>query len=265
MRKGWSTVAALLFVSSVFCRPDKDGVFQTDIAGGKPAEFYPFYVFIFSVGAAADRKPCGGTIIAPNVLLTAAQCVAQKHPQEIFVVKKDFTKIGWDEGRDKVLFIKNYLVHPDYVPWNYPFSHVHNDVALLYLNGSLDLEQPNYGKLPLCDASEDYPETTAIGLGETSWEGHFPDVLMEVDLPLRHDCTTWYYDFNPAKQVCYGEVLEKDACQSDSGGPLVYKENGKVKCLHGIMSYGWACGGFAPGVYARAGYYKDWIMSNMSN
>ena len=265
MRKGWSTVATLLFVSSVFCRPENDGVFQTDIAGGKPAELYPFFVSVYAYDLEYEMKVCGGTIIASNVVLTAAQCVAQRNPKQISIVKSDFTKTNRDRSGYEVFSIKNYLVHPDYVPWNYPFSHGHNDVALLYLNGSLDLEQPNYGKVPICDASEDYPKATAIGLGETSWDGTDSEVLMEVDLPLRHVCKEMYRDFYPEKQVCYGEMFKKDACPGDYGGPLVYKENGRVKCLHGIMSYGWICGGYAPGVYERAGYYKDWIMSNMSN
>ena len=258
MGKSWITVAALVSVSSVFCRPENDGVFQTDIAGGKPDELYPFFVSMFSVEAQSNVELCGGTIIAPNVVLTAARCVARRNPKRIFVMK-------YDVGCDENLNIKNYLVHPDYEPDLDDFR-ANNDVALLYLNGSLDLEQPNYGKLPLCDASEDYPEATAIGLLEgLSLEKHISRALQEVDLPMRHDCKGWKGFFNPEKQVCYGESKGRYGCRGNPGGPLVHKENGKVKCLHGIASYSLSCTWKPPGVYARAGYYKDWIMSNMPN
>ncbi|XP_035204662.1 clotting factor B-like [Stegodyphus dumicola] len=66
----------------------------------------------------------------------------------------------------------------------------------------------------------------------------------------------------------------KDACQSDSGGPLMYKNN--YQNLHfyqsdipwilvGIASFGFLCGepGY-PGVYTRVSNYMDWIENKIN-
>ena len=48
-----------------------------------------------------------------------------------------------------------------------------------------------------------------------------------------------------------------DACQEDSGGPLVCKMNGKYN-LVGIVSSGKGCGIY-PGLYTDVSRYMDWL------
>lgn len=50
-----------------------------------------------------------------------------------------------------------------------------------------------------------------------------------------------------------------DGCAGDSGGPLLYKFNGRYQLL-GLSSWGFGCGltGY-PGVYTYVSYYRNWI------
>lgn len=50
----------------------------------------------------------------------------------------------------------------------------------------------------------------------------------------------------------------------DSGGPLMYQENGGSWTIGGITSYGYGCSkrGF-PGVYVRTAAYASWIKQKM--
>ena len=56
--------------------------------------------------------------------------------------------------------------------------------------------------------------------------------------------------------ICAGdEKGGKDACQNDSGGPLVVNN-----VLYGIVSFGIGCGrADFPGVYTNVAKYASWI------
>lgn len=65
-------------------------------------------------------------------------------------------------------------------------------------------------------------------------------------------------------QMCAGdEAGGKDACQGDSGSPLVAEEDGNF-VLTGIVSAGIGCGSKVyPGIYTRVSSYVPWILENM--
>lgn len=57
--------------------------------------------------------------------------------------------------------------------------------------------------------------------------------------------------------ICAGSE-GKDSCEGDSGGPLMYQENGKRWVVIGIVSWGKFCGEY-PGVYTNVKYFLPWI------
>lgn len=55
----------------------------------------------------------------------------------------------------------------------------------------------------------------------------------------------------------------KDACQSDSGGPLYYFERDIGRMLQvGVISYGLACATTKPSVNVRVTSHLVWIVSS---
>ena len=59
-----------------------------------------------------------------------------------------------------------------------------------------------------------------------------------------------------------------DACQSDSGGPLVVPRSSSdaTAIIYGVVSFGRKCAlPNAPGVYARVAKYLGWIQSYMNS
>lgn len=53
----------------------------------------------------------------------------------------------------------------------------------------------------------------------------------------------------------------KDACQSDSGGPLMWVDSNRRLQLVGVISYGLGCATSIPGVNTRVTQYLSWIVS----
>ena len=119
-----------------------------------------------------------------------------------------------------------------------------HDITILELAEELDLNVYT----PACIAKTtdattfDGQTATVAGWGVTSSGGSFPSPFVphEVDVPViaAADCP---YSKEDTSELCAGFIEGgKDACQSDSGGPLTYKANGQ-HILIGDVSHGISC------------------------
>lgn len=69
----------------------------------------------------------------------------------------------------------------------------------------------------------------------------------------------------PEKHLCAGGEKGKDVCMGDSGGPLMYDNDGTYEAV-GIVSFGASkpCGKkFVPGAYTNVHKYLPWIYENI--
>ncbi|KAK7794177.1 hypothetical protein R5R35_005374 [Gryllus longicercus] len=104
------------------------------------------------------------------------------------------------------------------------------------------------------------------GWGTTEFGGATSNVLMKADLYVQSpaQCSAVFGNAVSYRQMCtynYG----KDACQSDSGGPLFWQDP-YTRRTHvvGVVSHGIACATDSPGVNTRVTYYLDWVASVVS-
>jgi secreted trypsin-like serine protease len=233
----------------------------TDVPNGK----YPFMVTLQyePFGPSAyDRHACGGTLIGPQAVLTAAHCVYGLTPEiiedlSVIVGRTQLTDTSQGQSRG----ILEVFVHPGYNPEagiGVP------DVAVLILDDIVTGIQPVQLATPGTDALERPGRVvTAIGWGNTVQQETFPggggfvgaDRLQEVNVPIVSDdeCEISYDgSVEPAYEVCAGRT-GKDTCQGDSGGPLFAAIPNSTRVVQiGITSWGFGCGaaGF-PGVYTQ--------------
>uniref|UniRef100_A0A336LUB3 Phenoloxidase-activating factor 2 n=1 Tax=Culicoides sonorensis TaxID=179676 RepID=A0A336LUB3_CULSO len=226
---------------------------------------YPWQAAILKKDARESVYVCGGTLISPFAILTAAHCVQPNNAYDLRV------RLGeWDVNHDVEFYpfverdVSSITIHPQYYAGT-----LENDIAILKLDRPVDLAQaPHIGIPCLPDTRNDFTGkrcwTTGWGKDAFGDFGKYQNILKEVDVPvishgqcqaqLRQTRLGYTYNLNPG-MLCAGGEEGKDAW----GGPLVCEQN-NVWYLAGIVSWGIGCGhANVPGVYVRVSSYRQWI------
>ena len=201
------------------------------VIGGQTAgaEQFPSIAALVTAGApAADGQFCGATVIAAQLVLTAAHCVEGATPSSVEVVTGR-SRLS-DERSGRRTAVTRIDVHPD---WRSRFT----DAALLHLASPVQVPA-----LALAGSSDGAPGLVAgvAGWGQTSQdEQSASDELRWAPLTIRSAsaCRAGHgSDYDDARMLC-ASGDGRDSCNGDSGGPLVTTASGTTR-LAGIVSFG---------------------------
>lgn len=238
---------------------------STRIIGGEPSTpgTWPWMVSIESKGAASpyDGHFCGGSLIAPQWVLTAAHCLVDESAANL-VVRVGGYDLSSAKTAGTLGTPDQILVHP-----RYDADTMDNDIALLHLTTALSNAPAALIAANAMSQIADNTLLTTMGWGNTSTTASvYPTRLQQVQVPLvnQSQCAQAYAQTGPAitgNMLCAG-LLEKggkDSCQGDSGGPIVLGSDSTAAQV-GIVSFGEGCAepGF-PGVYTRLSNYHAWM------
>lgn len=213
------------------------------IIGGVPTSDFPDCVAVGRM----DRWCCSGTLVSPNVVVTAAHCVVGGCSSRVFVGEDvAFPADG------EVIKVRNAVAHP-----NYGETVPAYDIAVLILDQPTST--PPRPMAPAADSA--FVRLAGYGNTDVHSRGGYGR-RRTVDVPMATPDPN--YGMDPATEFAAGApFLDRDSCNGDSGGPA-YVQVDDEWYLAGATSRATAsslrpCGD--GGIYTRVDAYVDWIRS----
>ena len=241
------------------------------IIGGQPADAgtYPYMVLL----ADESGKSCGGSLIAKDVVLTAAVC-SLGSTYSAYLGLVDY-EIGYQE----TFPVTTEVPHPNFSGEGLG----DNNFMLLFLEGASTARTVKlnpYASVPVVgqdvwtmgfgdtDITNDYDADTTSDVSYSSVLNH-----IELQVLSNQDCESsgGYAD---GSYFSYSELITdsmlcaqdegQDACDGDAGGPLVIRTTNGDDIQVGIISAGLGCAEEPfPGVYSRVSEAYEWIQGEV--
>jgi hypothetical protein len=261
---------------------------QPRIIGGDQTTRDRFPYVASLVDTLTGRHVCGGSLIAPDIILTAGHCSGHFNAIQVGRhsindgeleaallnndgIVSDNNNNNKEEDGYEFHVVEKHVVHPLHS------NVIRSDFAVAKLYGQVSSVQPV--KL---NTRNDIPSNdefvTILGYGIIKKDGTITNdmsqVLLEADVQYmpNTECSMTsalyngevvaYDGFVDENMLCAWQ-LNTDACQGDSGGPMIYPSsdgNPENDKQIGIVSWGLGCAlNDFPGVYSRVSAEMDWL------
>jgi len=215
------------------------------------------YPFVMQITDASQNQFCGGTLVSPTKVVTAAHCMVGETTSSVRVVGGR-TYLNGTNGT--VSRVSKIWIHPSYSTVTKG-----KDIAVLTLSTSMPYTTASYVSSSQTGVYAAGTTARILGWGTTSAGGNSSNQLRTATVPTvsNSTCSSAYGSrFLSSDMVCAGYTAGGvDTCQGDSGGPLLI---GGV--LAGITSWGDGCADAGiPGVYTRLTTFSSLVTTQINS
>lgn len=264
-----SSVVALALLAMSEPRPARAATPQI-VGGGSATQGQWASVAYVTVNTGSGTDWCTGTVVAPNVVLTAGHCVVDLNTLDLWPASAfQVTTGSVTLGQGQTSAVTQSALDPAWLNYSGPVGeNPDHDVALLQL--ATPTSAPTMTLATSANANLYAVGTAAAiaGWGMTvSGDGYPPDTLQYGYTVVQDQtyCANWASnlnaEFDASDQICgvYAPYYSDGTCQGDSGGPMVANNNGALVEI-GVTSWSSAnCDTSKPDFFANVASLSGWL------